>query len=305
MNIRKPVDYGAMYAALDKLVAAELSQMKLYYGIGELISCRTEKGAAVAASEYLQSAYPDEPGFSPRNLRRMRDLYRIYENHPELAALAMKLGWTQNLVIMDADLTMEERRWYLIAAKRFGWSKAELTAQIHSAAHLSVALDIGEIPCYNEHDKEITENEDEKDTFRLSWECVSQSDGRVRDEGSGEESRIGERVLHRIGSHQYRGTGQSCPSWHTQETGRTWDLLRGQDRTAAQEQRLRKVRSADWNGPGQPPQYVPNLRWGLCRQDAPPTGLYRPSRRGGRSLVHWGLRGYLAGCAGWMPGTAA
>ena len=219
MNIRKPVDYGAMYAALDKMMAAELSQMELYCGLGKLISCRSEKGAAVAASEYLQATHTDAPGFSPRSLRRMRDLYRTYENHPELTALTMKLGWTQNLVIMDADLTMEERRWYLIAAKRFSWSKAELTAQIHSAAHLSAALDIGETPCYNEHNNAITENEDEKDTFRLSRQCVSQSDGRVRNEGSGEESRVGERVLHRIGSHQYRGTGQSCPSWHTQETG--------------------------------------------------------------------------------------
>ena len=73
MNVRKHVDYSAMYAALDTLMAEELPQMKLYSGIGRLINARPEKGAAVAAAEYLQNKYPDVSGFSPRNLRRMRE----------------------------------------------------------------------------------------------------------------------------------------------------------------------------------------------------------------------------------------
>ena len=34
MNIRKPIDYSVMFAALDTLMTAELSQMKLYCEIG-------------------------------------------------------------------------------------------------------------------------------------------------------------------------------------------------------------------------------------------------------------------------------
>ena len=58
MNIRKPTDYTAMFAALDALVAAQLPQMELYCEIGRLVGGRSEKGAAVAASEYLQAAIP-------------------------------------------------------------------------------------------------------------------------------------------------------------------------------------------------------------------------------------------------------
>ena len=76
MNVRKTVDYDAMFAALDMLMAATLPQMKLYTEIGQLVSGRPEKGAAVAAAEYLSGAYPDASGFSPRNLRRMREFYR-------------------------------------------------------------------------------------------------------------------------------------------------------------------------------------------------------------------------------------
>ena len=72
MNIRKPTDYATMFAALDAAVAAQLPQTELYCEIGRLVSGRAEKGAAVAASEYLQATYPTAEGFSPRNVRRMR-----------------------------------------------------------------------------------------------------------------------------------------------------------------------------------------------------------------------------------------
>ena len=102
MNVRKPVDYSAMFAALDTLMAADLPQTELYCEIGRLVSGRPEKGAAVAAAEYLRIAYPDASGFSPWNLRRMREFYRAYESAPEVLADAMALGWTQNVAILEA-----------------------------------------------------------------------------------------------------------------------------------------------------------------------------------------------------------
>lgn len=59
------VDYSAMFVALDTLMTADLPQMELYCEIGRLVSDRPEKGAAVAAAEYLCGAYPDTSGFSP------------------------------------------------------------------------------------------------------------------------------------------------------------------------------------------------------------------------------------------------
>lgn len=150
MNVRKPTDYSALFAALDALAAANLPQMELYCEIGRLVSGRTEKGAAVAAAEYLHSAYPDASGFSPRNLRRMRDFYRAYADTPEVMEAAMAVGWTQNIVILEAELTTQERVWYIRAVRRFGWSKAELQRQIGAGAHAGNALDRGDETCYTE-----------------------------------------------------------------------------------------------------------------------------------------------------------
>ena len=149
MNVRKPIDYSELFAAVDRAVSAALPQMELYREIGRLVCDRPEKGAAVAVAEHLQSAYPDMTGFSPRNVRRMRDFYRKYENAPGVMREAMRLGWTQNLILMDADLILEECSWYIRAALRFGWSKKELADKISEQAIENISLDIAQNVCYD------------------------------------------------------------------------------------------------------------------------------------------------------------
>ena len=126
MNVRKPVNYGTMYRELAAILAQNLSQMIEIYAIGKAISQRSEKGAAVAAAEFLQANFPDRTGFSPRNVRRIRDFYKVYENDQTLLRLAMKIGWTLNVVIMEAELTRDMRKWYLDQVRKRQWSKKEL-----------------------------------------------------------------------------------------------------------------------------------------------------------------------------------
>lgn len=170
MNIRKNIDYSEMYAALDHLMAQQLPQMERYCEIGKAVCRRTEKGAAVMASEYLNTHYPDVKGFSPRSLRRMRDFYRTYENYPAMLSLAIQLGWIQNVVIMEAELTMELREWYMKAAKQFVWSKTELIANIDANAHEDVVLS-----CEEEHsdvNQESELDEPKKNTLKFPRKTI-------------------------------------------------------------------------------------------------------------------------------------
>ena len=164
MNIRKNIDNSEMYETLDKLMAKQFRQMELYCEIGKAVCRRTEKGAAVMASEYLNKQYPDVKGFSPRSLRRMRDFYRTYENQPALLCRAMKLGWIQNVVIMEAELTMELREWYMKATEQFGWSKTELIAYIAAKAHEDIVLPSEEAE-HNDVYQEDTLAESKKDAL--------------------------------------------------------------------------------------------------------------------------------------------
>lgn len=142
MNIRKPINYNDMYMELDNAMKTDCSQMDLYCEIGKITSNRPEKGAAVAAAEYLQNSYTVATGFSPRNVRRMRDFYRTYESEPDLLDEAKKINWTQNVVILEAELSPTERAWYIRAVKHFNWSKLELMANIKECAHEILSLPV-------------------------------------------------------------------------------------------------------------------------------------------------------------------
>ena len=305
MNIRKPTDYVTMFTTLDTLMAAQLPQMELYREIGRVVSGRSEKGAAVAASEYLQDTYPATEGFSPRNLRRMRAFYAAYEESPEIMRLAMHLGWTRNVAILERCGSSEERAWYIRAVLHFGWKKAKLLAAIESQAWQHSSLDEQMISCYTE-EKEVTQESesDEENTLCVPWKYLPQPDGRVCDEGLGEESRACLTVSYRIGGHQPGGDRQPGLSSGTAQAGGAWDILRWSCGTAAHQCRLREVRSADRDGQSQPSGYASHLRRRPGRQAAPPEGLHRPPRRCCRPVVHRRFRGHLAGCAGGVPRIA-
>ena len=137
MNVRKPVDYSVMYGELTAILAQNLPQMDEIYAIGKTISQRPEKGAAVAAAEFMQTNF-----------------HKTYENDQTLLRLSMKIGWTLNVVIMEAELTRDVRKWYLEQARERQWSKAVLLEKLASTAHLEKPLDVGTDTCYT-GDKDI------------------------------------------------------------------------------------------------------------------------------------------------------
>ncbi len=287
MNVRKPANYGTMYRELTAILAQNLPQMDEIYAIGKVISQRPEKGAAVAAAEFLQANSSDHAGFSPRNVRRMRDFYRTYENDQALIQLAMKIGWTLNAIIMEADLTREARKWYLEQARAQQWSKAVLLEKLGSAAHLEKPLDESKQGWYTKENDEFPERmQHEEDHVYLPRQYLPQSDGGVRDEGLGEESRAGITVSYRVGGNQQGRTWKSGLSSGAAQAGGTWNQLQRSCSAAADEPRLRRIRSADWHGQCQPAGYAPHLRRRLCRQDVPPDGSYRPPRQCSRPVVH-------------------
>ena len=304
MNIRKAADYSTMFAALEAVMEADLPQMELYCEIGKAVCVRSEKGAAVAAAEFLKEQYPDMTGFSPRNVRRMRNFWHLYSGMPELLGEALRLNWTQNVVIMETELTAEERRWYIRQAAAQNLSKSELLQMIEDSAYLESVLDEKVDVWYNEDNDEISERTQyEEDPFYLSWQYLPQPHGRVRDEGLGKKGGTGITVSYRIGGHQPGGDRQPGLSSGTAQAGRAWNLLRRPCRTAVDKSGLRRIRSPDRHGSGQPPGYVPHLRRRLRQQDVPPDGSHRSSRQCGGPMVYRGLRGNLAGRAGGVPRT--
>ena len=209
MNTRKPADYSAMYGTLDQLMAAGLPQMELYFEIGRIVCARPEKGAAVMAAEYLQANYPGDRGFSPRNLRRMREFYRAYADSQELRALALKLGWTQNMAILEGCESFDGARLVSPAALEHRWTKVELLEQIQAGAWLQDELDEQPDSCYTESNTvSVGCLEHEEDPFCVSRQYLSEPNGRVYYEGLDEEGGPGGPVSDCLGGHQPGGARQ-------------------------------------------------------------------------------------------------
>ena len=207
----------------------------------------------------------------------MRDFYRTYESVPEVMAEAMTIGWSQNIVIMEADLTINEKAWYIRAVQEFGWTKLELTKRIAVTAHLEMSLDISEEVCYTEENSGVGFVSSDDNSFEQP-----QPNSPVSDEKSGEKSRTGEQVSCRIRclkSGRNLKPGQSYGE--ARSVGMRYQRYRGIG-VAIYQLRSRQMRPPDWDGPDQPLEYVPHIRRRLRRQDA----LYQPPWRCGRSLVY-------------------
>ena len=165
-----------MFAALEAVMEADRPQMELYCEIGKAVCARSEKGAAVAAAEFLKEQYPDMTGFSPRNVRRMRDFWQLYSSMPELLGEVLHLNWTQNVVIMEAELTAEEHCWYIRQAAAQNLSKSELLQMIEDSEHLESVLDEKVDVWYNDDNDEISERTQyEEDPVYLSRQYLEKS----------------------------------------------------------------------------------------------------------------------------------
>ena len=108
--------------------------LELYTRMGQCICCQGEKAFIPHLAEMLADRFPSLKGFSLRNLRKMRDFYRTYENSPALMSRAQSLGWTQNAVILECCETDEQRSFYIDLAAERNLSKLSLMNAIQEDA---------------------------------------------------------------------------------------------------------------------------------------------------------------------------
>lgn len=198
---------------------------------------------------------------------------------------AMQIGWTQNVVILEADLSLQDKAWYIQAVKRYGWSKAELLRRIESAAHTEMTLDTPDEVCYTDSANTTSENKNhDEDTLCVFGKHLPQSNGRVCDEGSGKESRSVKTLPDRVSRNVCRR--RTSLSTCQRETVRTWDQLQRKIFPSAGQGRLRPIRPADRHGQSQSCDDDPYV-WQRSREQTPSAaGLYRSSQRYRGPVVH-------------------
>ena len=112
----------------------------LNFEIGKLIVKNQEvndwgKSIVDTLSEDINKQIDGIKGYSSQNLWRMRQFYLEYKDETDLLELAIKIPWGQNLLILHKIKDREERKYYLNATDKLGWSRAVLLNQIKANAY--------------------------------------------------------------------------------------------------------------------------------------------------------------------------
>lgn len=126
----------AQYAALQ---AVNVELIRLYWEIGKSITEKQVKswGKAVVPtlSAELQQEFPGVGGFSTTNLWLMAQFYDEYHTDENLQPLVGEISWTKHTLILNKCKDSQERRFYILSTKKFGWTKNVLVHQIENKTY--------------------------------------------------------------------------------------------------------------------------------------------------------------------------
>jgi predicted nuclease of restriction endonuclease-like (RecB) superfamily len=128
---------SAQYEAL-KAVNKEL--VGLYWDIGRMISEKQKelgwgKSVVENIAKDLKLEFPDQKGFSTRNLWLMMSYYSEYKDDIILQTVSAELSFSHNMAVISRCTTRNERIFYLTTAKKFGWSFRILDHQIDNKTY--------------------------------------------------------------------------------------------------------------------------------------------------------------------------
>lgn len=122
--------YEAMKAVNKEMIA-------LYWDIGKRITDKQQqlgwgKSIVETLSKDLQNEFPGIRGFGTSNLWAMAQFFSEYERSTILQPLVGEISWSKHLVIMTKCKDEQERQFYILATKKFGWTKDLLINKIEA-----------------------------------------------------------------------------------------------------------------------------------------------------------------------------
>jgi predicted nuclease of restriction endonuclease-like (RecB) superfamily len=83
-------------------------------------------------SKELQNEFLGIGGFSTTNLWLMAQFYSEYQDVEVLQPLVGEISWTKHIVILNKCKNNQERQFYILSTKKFGWTKNVLIHQIEN-----------------------------------------------------------------------------------------------------------------------------------------------------------------------------
>jgi predicted nuclease of restriction endonuclease-like (RecB) superfamily len=126
-------------AQYDALKVVNVHLINLYWELGKAISEKQTLGWGTGTiqnlSKELRNEFPEMTGFSVTNLAYMVQLYNEYHLDTNLQPLVGEISWTKNIVILSKCKNSQERQFYILSTKKFGWTKNVLIHQVENKTY--------------------------------------------------------------------------------------------------------------------------------------------------------------------------
>ena len=139
LHFRNDIMRRIRSAQYEAMRAVNKEMISLYWEIGKQITERQKqlgwgKSVVENLSRDIQEEFPGIQGFGQRNIRNMVRFFSEYQSNEILQPLVAEISWAKHLVILEKCKETQERRFYILATKRFGWTKNVLLHQIEGKA---------------------------------------------------------------------------------------------------------------------------------------------------------------------------
>jgi predicted nuclease of restriction endonuclease-like (RecB) superfamily len=134
INFISEIKQKVRQAQYDAMKVVNTHLINLYWEIGRSIAEKQSEGWGKAIvptlSKELQIEFPGVSGFSSTNLWLMAQLYTEYQGIEILQPLVGDISWTKHTIILNKCKDNQERQFYILSTKKFGWTKDVLIHQI-------------------------------------------------------------------------------------------------------------------------------------------------------------------------------
>ena len=109
--------------------------IQLYWDIGKRLSEKQKesgwgKSVVETLSKDLYQEFPGMQGFGARNIWYMQQFYNEYQGNSILQPLVAEISWSKHVVIMTKCKDVQERQFYILSTKKYGWTKDVLIHKI-------------------------------------------------------------------------------------------------------------------------------------------------------------------------------
>lgn len=145
LNFKNEITSRIRSAQYEALKAVNKEMIALYWEVGKRI---TEQQTALGwgksvvenLSRDIQKEFPGIKGFGVSNMWDMARFYTEYQSNEILQPLVGEISWSKHIVILTKCKETQQRQFYILATKKYGWTKNVLINKIEAKTYENYLL---------------------------------------------------------------------------------------------------------------------------------------------------------------------